>query len=415
MPGSLYDPADGKIAPAPPCDREWHILDETPMANAEQDRFTIFDQNILCPTYVNSTQYPYVPSGALAWEHRRDVIMREIRSRNADIICLQEINSECYNEDFRETLAHQDYRGVFWQKSRAQTMADREAKRVDGCATFYKGSKYILLDKQIIDFRKMAINRADMKGEHDIFNRVMVRDDIATVTFLENRMTGSRLMIVNTHIFWNPEFADVKCVQIAILMEQLAQLSEKYVKWPACSEKEKKGFEFANHDSDTESETPRTPLPSIQYTKATDIPLVVCGDFNSTPGSGPYDLIAHGSLSNSHIDLSGRSYGAFTRDGMHHPFSLKSTYSNIGEMEFTNYTAEWQGVVDYIWYSTNALNNTGLLGEIDRGYLQRIPGFPSYHFPSDHLPLFAEFVVKGKKEKKVVEADFGPQRDRHRG
>ena len=47
-------------------------------------------------------------------------------------------------------------------------------------------------------------------------------------------------------------------------------------------------------------------------------------------------------------------------------------------------------------------------------YLLRVPGFPNWHFPSDHLALLAEFVVKGRKEKKIVEADFGPQRDRDR-
>jgi len=306
-------------------------------------------------------------------------------------------------------LAADDYRGVFWQKSRAQTMAERDAKRVDGCATFYKNSKYIMLDKQMIDFRKTAINRADMKGEHDIFNRVMVRDDIASVTFLENRATGSRLIVVNTHIYWNPEFADVKCVQIAILMEQVARLAEGYAKWPACKDKEL--FRYASVEDEGEV-VQKQPGPSMEYKHGTDIPMLFCGDLNSTPDSGPYDLIANGTLSSAHPDLAGRSYGAFTRDGMHHPFNLKSSYSNIGEMEFTNYTALWQGVVDYIFYSTNALQNTGLLGEIDEAYLQRVPGFPSWHFPSDHLPLFAEFVVKNQKEKKVVHADFGPQRDR---
>ncbi|PSK54056.1 Glucose-repressible alcohol dehydrogenase transcriptional effector [Elsinoe australis] len=388
-----------------PAPREWISLDETP--RPEEDRFTVFDCNILCPKYVTVTQYPYVPSRALAWDRRREMVIKEIRDRNADIICLQEIDSESFNEEFRPQLASDDYKGIFWQKSRAQTMAEREAKLVDGCATFWKNSKYIMLDKQMVDFRKMAINRADMKGEHDIFNRVMTRDDIATVTFLENRLTGSRIIVVNTHVFWNPEFADVKVVQIAILMEQVARLAEGYAKWKPCTDKEV--FKFANGDSD-EPEVVVKPAPSQTYAHPTDIPMLLCGDFNSTPGSGPYDLIAHGSLSNAHEDLVGRSYGSFTRDGMHHPFSLKSTYANIGELEFTNYTATWQGVVDYIWYSTNALQNTGLLGEIDRSYLQRVPGFPSWHFPSDHLPLFAEYVVKGKKEKKVVEADFGPSK-----
>lgn len=193
-------------------------------------------------------------------------------------------------------------------------------------------------------------------------------------------------------------------------MEHVTRFAQNYTKWPACKDKDL--FKYANGES---SETiQKENAPSIKYDNIADIPILICGDFNSTPGSGPYDLLAQGSLSNAHSDLAGRSYGAFTKEGMHHPFSLKSSYSNIGEMEFTNYTADWQGIVDYIWYSTNSLTNTGLLGEIDRNYLQRVPGFPSWHFPSDHLPLFSEFVVKGKREKKVVEVDFGPQRDRDR-
>jgi CCR4-NOT transcription complex subunit 6 len=45
--------------------------------------------------------------------------------------------------------------------------------------------------------------------------------------------------------------------------------------------------------------------------------------------------------------------------------------------------------------------------------MKRVPGFPNYHFPSDHLSLLAEFVVKGRKEKKAItEPDFGPSRRR---
>ena len=101
----------------------------------------VFDANILCPKYVTATQYPYVPSAALAWEHRRDLVVNDIRERDADIVCLQEIDSDTFHEDFRATLAVNDYKGIFWQKSRAQTMGEREAKLVDGCATFWKNSK----------------------------------------------------------------------------------------------------------------------------------------------------------------------------------------------------------------------------------------------------------------------------------
>lgn len=254
-----------------------------------------------------------------------------------------------------------------------------------------------------------------MKGEHDIFNRVMPRDDIATVGFLENRATGTRMIVGNVHVYWNPAFTDVKLVQAAILMEQMAKLASKWTKHPPCTDKEV--FRFTNGDGE-ESDPAIKPGPSKEYTDPTEIPLLLCGDFNSLPDSGIYELITHGSVPNSHSDLASRKYGNFTRDGISHPFSLKSSYADVHELEFTNYTPNFIGTLDYIWYSTNTLQVVGLLGDVDKEYLQRVPGFPNYHFPSDHLALFAKFVVKNRKDKRALEQNLGqgrdPDRDRDR-
>jgi mRNA deadenylase 3'-5' endonuclease subunit Ccr4 len=71
--------------------------------------------------------------------------MGELRARNADIICLQEVEHDAYESYFRANLAHDDYKGAFWPKGRAKTMGPNEAKLVDGCATFWKHSKYVFL------------------------------------------------------------------------------------------------------------------------------------------------------------------------------------------------------------------------------------------------------------------------------
>lgn len=401
------------LFPVPPEPNDRPLIQLVDNADNDLERFSVCSWNTLCDRAATQAAYGYTPSAALAWEHRKSVILSELTHRNADILALQEIDIESYNEYFRPNLASEDYKGVFWPKSRAQTMGEKEAKIVDGCAIFYKNSKYILLDKQLIIFSREAINRPDMRGEHDVYNRVMPRDHIAVVAFLENRLTGSRLIVVNTHLAWEGWFADVKVVQVAILMEQLAKLSDTYAKWPPCKDKEL--FRFTNEDPlDGTPEVRPEPAPSMKYDDATQIPLLVCGDFNSTLDSGVYDLITQGSLSNSHADLGSQKYGDFTRNGMNHPFSLKSAYSNIGEWPFTNYTPDFREVIDYVWYSTNALQVTALLGEIDPEYMRRVPGFPNWHFPSDHLALWAEFQVKGRKERKQVEADFGPSR-RDRG
>jgi len=250
-----------------------------------------------------------------------------------------------------------------------------------------------------------------MKGEHDIFNRVMPRDHIAVVVFLENRATGARMIVANVHLFWDLQYTDVKVVQTAIMMEQLGKIAETYSKIPAC--KEKSLYRFSEGDN-VDASKPVVPLlepgPSQSYASGAEIPLVIGGDFNSQPKSGVYNLISDGHLAPDHPDLGDYKYGAFTKDGMSHPFSLKSAYGTIGELAFTNYVPGFTGVIDYIWYSTPHLAVTSLLGEVDPEYMAKVPGFPNYHFPSDHLALEAEFLVKPRKERlKAVEADFGSQ------
>lgn len=382
------------------------MLDDSPAA----ETLTVLSYNVLCDKYCTTALYGYTPSEVLSWDYRKDVILNEVRDHDADILCLQEVDTESYNEFFRRELAYNDYRGVFWPKSRAKTMPEKEAKLVDGCATFYKGSKYLCLDKQLIDFANTAINRPDMKGEHDIFNRVMPRDNIAVVTFLENKLTGSRLIVVNAHIFWDPAFKDVKLVQVAILVEQVSVLAEKWTKHAPSTDKST--FRHSEAEGEAKSDplpeaSTMSPSPSLEYSSGNQIPLLICGDFNSISGSGVHDLLSHGSVAGSHSDLANRGYGNFTRDGMTHGFSLKSAYSGADELSFTNYTPNFTGILDYIWYSTNTLQVRGLLGNVDQEYLRKVPGFPNQHFPSDHLALRAEFSMKPRKERKTANPDFG--------
>lgn len=395
--------------PEPPLDRAWMptVEDGTEFT----DTFTVLSWNTLCDRAASQAMYGYTPSEVLSWPRRRGMILDEMKGRNADIMCLQEMDLENFNEFFRPNLGSHDYRGIFNPKGRAATMGEKERNSVDGCAVFWKNSKYIMLDKQFISFNSEAIKRQDMKGEHDVYNRVMPKDHVAVVLFLENRLTGSRLIIANTHLTWEPWFQDIKIVQVAILMEQVQKLSEKYAKWPALKESEKKMFEFTSEDKPDGTVTvPNKPGPSVKYDGPTNIPLIVCGDFNSTTHSGVYDLITQGSLSNSHEELGKYNYGDFTRNGMSHPFSLKSAYSHIGEMKFTNYTPDFRQVIDWVFYSTQTMQVTGVLGEVDREYMKRVPGFPNHYFPSDHLPLFTEFAIKEKKERKVTETSFGNSR-----
>ncbi|PNY27402.1 Glucose-repressible alcohol dehydrogenase transcriptional effector [Tolypocladium capitatum] len=402
---------EGAPIPSPPTPRKEVVIQEDTSPNLE--RVKVFSWNVLCDKYATASTYGYTPTGALTWEYRKDCILEELRLRDADFLALQEVSTDAFKEDLSPELAQMDYKGVHWPKSRARTMSEKDAQTVDGCAMFYKQSKFILLDKQLIEFATIAINRPDMKNQHDVFNRVMPKDNIAVICFFESRLTGARLILVNVHLTWDSALADVKVIQTGILMEHVTKLAEKYARWPAV--KDKKMITIPMSD-DAEAPPPQAePGPSQEYRSNTEIPLLVCGDFNSTEDSSVYELMSMGRVPPDHLELTNYHYGSFTRDGIEHPFSLRDAYAHIkgtaDELPFTNYTPGFADVIDYIWYSTNTLEVVELLGPPDAGYLKRMPAFPNWHFPADHIQIMAEFVVKGRKDKKHApereQPDFG--------
>lgn len=394
--------------PLPPEPRAVVPLQEGVSPSAE--RLRILSWNTLCDSYATSITYGYTPAGALDWEYRRKVIMDEFRERDADILCLQEIAGDAFENFFTPELAQLDYRGVFYPKTRVSHMRDKTAQGlVDGCAVFFKNTKYMLLDKQLVDFRSMAINRPDMKATEDVFNRVMPKDNIGMFCFFESRSTGARFVVVNAHLAWEGHLPDVKAVQTGILMEQVTKMSEKYTRRLPISLSEKKLVRSPTTDVVSELEPeqmPEGPLPSQEYRSNTDIPLLVCGDYNSMDHSSVYELLDRGRVAPDHPELVGHSYGNFTRDGISHPFSLRSAYAHVrntpDDLIFTNYVPTFNGAIDYIWYSTNTLEAIELLGPPDYNYLKRVPGFPHYHFPSDHIQIMADFAFKPRKEKKAA-------------
>lgn len=350
--------------------------------------------------------------------------MEEIVERDADILCLQEMASDVYGSFFTPALSGHDYRGIHWPRPKAKTMSEKDAAGVDGCAVFWKQSKFILLDKQLIDYANLAINRPDMKSQHDIFNRVMPKDNIGIICLFESRATGARMIVACTHLAWEPTLADVKLVQTAILMENITRMAEKYALMPAV--RDKKNVQVPRFSEEGENgqvfktrELPE-PAPSQDYRSNTDIPLFVCGDYNSTAESSVYEFLSKGRVAPDHPELAPYQYGSFTRDGIEHPFSLRSAYAPLNgtpdELSFTNYVPGFAEVIDYIWYSTNTLEVISLLGPPDRQYLKRVPGFPHYHFPADHIQLLAEFKLKPRKDKKLLtEPDFGSSSGDRRG
>jgi len=391
----LRDTCPAPVAPPP---RQWTSMTgaEPLQTDPSTESFKVICYNILCERSATERMYGYTPSWALAWKYRRDLVMEEIKSRDADFVCLQEVEGAQYEEYFLETLSDQGYDGVFWPKSRYKTMSDADRRYVDGCAIFYKSKKYTLVEKQLIEFNTVAMQRSDFKKTDDMFNRVLGKDHIAVVCAFETKETGTRIIVANTHIHWDPQYRDVKLVQVALLVDEIEKIANSFAKYPPRPPTMSPTTSTANGPTAGENNASSRPPPT--YSDGSKIPLVLCGDFNSFPQSGVYEYLSTGAIASNHPDFMAHTYGKYTSDGLRHKLGLQNTYAVAGEIPFTNFTPTFQGVIDHVWFSTANLSVRSVLGEIDKTYLEKVVGFPNAHFPSDHICIGAEFRVKPPKD-----------------
>jgi CCR4-NOT transcription complex subunit 6 len=247
------------------------------------------------------------------------------------------------------------------------------------------------------------MQRQDFKKTDDMFNRVLGKDHIAIITLFENIHTGTRLVLANAHLSWDPAYRDVKLVQVALLVDEVEKIAHHFSKYPppppvlhngpSTSAKESPLMNGVDEPSDAvsveENEvaadgSSRQPPPN--YSDGTKIPTIVCGDFNSVQGSGVYDFLSLGTVPAEHPDFMSHMYGRYTSDGIRHKLGLKNAYAPpVGDALLTNYTPTYQGVLDHVWFSAANLGVTKVLGEIDRGYLAKVVGFPNAHYPSEYV------------------------------
>ena len=235
-----------------------------------------------------------------------------------------------------------------------------------------------------MEFAAVAMQRSDFKKTEDMFNRVLGKDHMAVITLLENKETGSRIIVANAHLTWDPQYRDVKLVQAALLVEEVEKIAQNFAKYPPrLPPTPSSATSAATTPSVNENNASSRPPPV--YSDGYKIPVIICGDFNSIPQSGVYEFLSNGTIPPDHQDFMSHAYGKYTTEGLRHRLGLKSAYAGIGELPMTNFVPTFQGGIDYIWYSTANLSVNSVLGPVDSSYLEKVVGFPNAHFPSEYV------------------------------
>ena len=339
-------------------------------------RFRAVTYNCLAEIYATKQQYPYCDLWALSWDFRFQNLLREIMDVGPDVVCLQEVQADHYETHVYSAMAEAGYEGVYKQKTRASMGL---AGKVDGCALFWRRQKFHLVESYSIEFNELAqrqvtqvmgLNIRSEEGAATL-NRLS-RDNVAQLVVLElvqppslsrsSRDPMNQVCIANTHLYSNKDFPDVKLWQSWQLLQEL----ETFV-----------------------------------MSRGSNLPLMICGDFNSTPDTAVYDLMSRQAVHPGHPDVNMNLDDGCPNvlpDTMNltHSFQLGSVYSTVlgEEPKFTNFTAQFKGVLDYMWYTASNLRPLSAAPIPDSAVLTKYgEALPSTQFPSDHIMLISDMQI----------------------
>jgi CCR4-NOT transcription complex subunit 6 len=108
--------------------------------------------------------YPYSDPWSLTWPYRRSIILQELNDTQGDILCLQEVQADHYSQSLLPMLSELGYDGLFKQKTR-ESMG--QYGKVDGCAIFWRKSKFSLTENYSLEFNEIVKRNAGQLGLED--------------------------------------------------------------------------------------------------------------------------------------------------------------------------------------------------------------------------------------------------------
>ncbi|CAO2165506.1 unnamed protein product [Urochloa humidicola] len=275
--------------------RRWRFAKLRPPHQAE--RFKVLSYNILADYLAQEHRFLYerIPSFILDWDWRKDKLVFEFGLWSPDILCLQEVDKFT---DLEQAMASRGYSGI-WKM--------RTGNASDGCAIFWRTAKFKLRYEEDIEFNKLELR--DNVAQICVLESVVpqnVRIDSTNLPTSNNHpLQAKQVVVCNIHVLYNPKRGDIKLGQVRTLLDKAYAVSKMW----------------------------------------NDAPVILCGDFNSTPKSPLYNFVSEQKLNLSGLakntisgqQTSGSSRGLYTGPNIsraHPPFY--PTNSRAGNINLLN-------------------------------------------------------------------------------
>ena len=145
--------------------------------------------------------FPYASATALKWARRKTALMHEIKVYDPDVLCAQECDR--YEEHWRPAMEAAGYASVF---------QPRPGNKLDGCATFFKRSRFRLVDQMTVQF-----NDAAAGVPHWATNNVAI-----FVRLTPLAAGGRPFVVTNHHLYYRQWYCYLRLRQLHQFARSLA-------------------------------------------------------------------------------------------------------------------------------------------------------------------------------------------------
>ncbi|KAG7494402.1 hypothetical protein JOB18_029796 [Solea senegalensis] len=312
----------------------------------------VVSYNILADIYAQTelsktVLYPYCAPYALQLDYRQNLIKKELAGYNADIICLQEVDKGVFVDSLIPSLDAFGLEGVFRIKE----------KQHEGLATFYRRSKFQLLSRHDIMLSEVLTSDPihsellEMISANDTLkHRILQRSTTLQVTLLEDLHKPDRkICVANTHLYWHPKGGNVRLVQMGVALKHLSRVIQEV---------------------------------------APGAPLLFCGDFNSSPTSGVFQLVTEAVVPQQHPDWS--SSEPEESCSMELCSDFPPLLSACNQPAYTNYVGGFHGCLDYIFIQPDSIQVEQMIPLPSHQEVTTYEALPSVAHPSDHIALVCD-------------------------
>ncbi|XP_039972368.1 2',5'-phosphodiesterase 12 [Xiphias gladius] len=312
----------------------------------------VVSYNILADVYAQTelsktVLYPYCAPYALQLDYRQNLIKKELAGYNADIICLQEVDKRVFVDSLTPALDAFGLDGVFRIKN----------KQHEGMATFYRRSKFRLLSRHDIvlsealtsdPIHSELLEKVSANGA--LKDNILQRSTSLQASVLEDlNKPGRKVCVANTHLYWHPKGGNIRLVQMGVALRHLSHVISEV---------------------------------------APGAPLVFCGDFNSSPNSGVFQLVSEAVVPQQHADWS--SSGPEESCSMELRSAFPPLLSACSQPAYTNYVGGFHGCLDYIFVQPESMQVEQVIPLPSHQEVTTYEALPSVAHPSDHIALVCD-------------------------